>query len=446
VTRKAANGHNTLVQATIVKKCSRVFHRPETNKACSIGACQHTCEPALSGDCAHKWTVRYSVNSRQREQSFGTLPEAEAFQLTLSAGKQAQGALFTDPRAGNVEFLPLCGKYIDDLGKAGPASKANYRSNLRHPEVVKLLAGRSVLEVARMDAEVRELLNGKLARLSDKYRGNVRRVITGTLDECVRKGVIPRHTLSGIELAPREITAEEYESRQQAKSPYIPDPAVRALAEGIPAAVIPDAAGRNRMRTLPGIGIAAWLQRTMGLRIREALGTRKSDFRERADGTRYLHLCWQASRDGRKLEPLKHRRAGQFRDIPVPPMVWDMVQALPDGPLCPGPGSTPYLSYGTAVTRFGNITAYLGLDGAHTHALRHQFATEALQHDPRELANISMVLGHDSVETTLRFYIHPSADAEQRIGAMMGARWPAPAPAPEPEAEAEPGRPLADAA
>jgi hypothetical protein len=37
--------------------------------------------------------------------------------------------------------------------------------------------------------------------------------------------------------------------------------------------------------------------------------------------------------------------------------------------------------------------------------------------------NISAVLGHDSIETTLRFYIHASANAEQRIGAMMNARW-----------------------
>jgi hypothetical protein len=59
----------------------------------------------------------------------------------------------------------------------------------------------------------------------------------------------------------------------------------------------------------------------MGLRIREALGVRKSDFKQRTDGTRYLHLCWQASENGRELEPLKHRKAGEFRDIPVPDMV-----------------------------------------------------------------------------------------------------------------------------
>ena len=85
--------------------------------------------------------------------------------------------------------------------------------------------------------------------------------------------------------------------------------------------------GTKRRRTwpIPGLGIAPWLQRTMGLRIREALGVRKADFMTRADGTRYLHLCWQASPDGMELDPLKHRKAGEYRDVPVPGMVWDMV-------------------------------------------------------------------------------------------------------------------------
>jgi integrase len=113
-------------------------------------------------------------------------------------------------------------------------------------------------------------------------------------------------------------------------------------------------------------------------------------------------------------------------------MVWDIVTELPDGPLCPGPNGTPYMPYSTAGNRFGRMLEYLQISGAHTHSLRHQFASEALDANPRELANISQVLGHDSIETTLRFYIHASADAEQRIGAMMNARWtstPAPATA-----------------
>jgi integrase len=418
---KVVKGQNTLVQATIVKKCDRTYHKPETNKSCAIGACQHTCEPAQAQDCEHKWTVRYSAHARQREQSFATLTEAQTFQLQLSTDKQTQGRMFTDPRAGIVEFLPLCAAYIDGLAKAGASSKAAYRCHFRNPEVTKLFNGKSVREAATMDAEVKTLLNVTLGSYSDDYRGSIRRIIAGTLDEAVRKGTVPRHRLSGIELAPRIVTAEQYEARSKGIV-RLPDEAVRALAGGI-TAVVPDRDGRGRMRVMAGIGIAAWLQRTMGLRIREALGVRRSDFMTRADGTRYLHLCWQASRDGRRLEPLKHRKAGQYRDVPVPDMVWDMVQELPGGPLCPGPNGTPYMPYPTAAGRFAKITAFLGIDGATTHSLRHQFASEALEADPRELANISQVLGHDSVETTLRFYIHPSANAEQRIGALMNARW-----------------------
>src|ERR1700761_9587534 len=106
---------NTLVQATIFKKCDRTYHKPDTNKGCAAGTCQHTCEAAHDSDCAHKWTVRYSVNSRQREQSFGTLTEAQTFQLTLSTGKRTQGAMFTDPRAGMIKFTPLADAFIEGM-------------------------------------------------------------------------------------------------------------------------------------------------------------------------------------------------------------------------------------------------------------------------------------------------------------------------------------------
>jgi hypothetical protein len=428
VPRKSSTVANGLIQATILKKCDRANHRPQSNKQCANGTCQHTCDPAQVETCAHKWTVRYSVNSSQREQSFTTITEAQTFQLTLSTGKQTQGAMFTDPRAGLVKFLPLCGPFIDKIARAGTSTKATYRSNFNNPAVTKLLKDKSVAEVARMDDEVKHLLNKTLGTYSDDYRGVVRRIITGTLDECVRKGIIPRHQLSGIELAPQIVTAEQYEARNKGMV-SVDDATVRMLAEGVTVTGT-DRNGHKRTRVMRGLGIAPWLQRTMGLRIREALGVRKSDFMTRADGTRYLHLCWQATENGREHEPLKHRKAGDYRDVPVPDMVWDMVQALPDGPLCPGPNGTPYMPYSTARNRFTAIVEYWGIEGAHTHSLRHQFASEALDASPRELANISQALGHDSVETTLRFYIHPSANAEARISAMMNARWgttPAPA-------------------
>lgn len=145
--KSSSTAQNTLVQATVLKKCDRTWHKPDSNKGGAAGTCQHTCEPAQVADCAHKWTVRYSVSSQQREQSFGTLTEAQTFQLTLSTGKQTQGAMFTDPRAGIVDFLPLCAAYIDCMARAGARTKAINRSNFANPAVAKLLRGRSVLEV-----------------------------------------------------------------------------------------------------------------------------------------------------------------------------------------------------------------------------------------------------------------------------------------------------------
>ena len=231
--RKAVTAQNSLVQATIFKKCDRSHHKPDSNKGCAAGTCQHTCEAWQVPDCAHKWTVRYSVNSRQREQSFGTITEAQTFQLTLSTGKQTQGAMFTDPRAGIVAFLPLCDAYIEGMAKANAKSKATYRSNFANPAVTKLLQGKSVLDVARMDAEVKTLLNKTLGSYSDDYRGNVRRIITGTLDECVRKGIIPRHTLSRHRASPPHRDRRAVRAAEQGHGVASPTTRCAMLADGL---------------------------------------------------------------------------------------------------------------------------------------------------------------------------------------------------------------------
>jgi integrase len=108
--------------------------------------------------------------------------------------------------------------------------------------------------------------------------------------------------------------------------------------------------------------------------------------------------------------------------VPVPDFVWNMVQAMPDGPLCPGPNGTPYLPYFTAWGRFDTLTAAMGITGYTTHSLRHQFASEALDRGAN-IANIAAILGHRTVETTLRIYVHQTEDAEARMRDMMNDRW-----------------------
>jgi hypothetical protein len=117
MSQRAVSGNNGKLQATILKKCSREFHRLGTNKQCAGGTCQHTCDPDQVARCRHAWTVRYTVNGVQRDKSFrdeidaarrvqwGTgLKKAQDFQLELTRGKRAQGKTYVDPKAGNELF------------------------------------------------------------------------------------------------------------------------------------------------------------------------------------------------------------------------------------------------------------------------------------------------------------------------------------------------------
>jgi hypothetical protein len=54
------------------------------------------------------------------------------------------------------------------------------------------------------------------------------------------------------------------------------------------------------------------------------------------EGGAVLRVSWQASQDGRQRLPLKHRRAGDYRDVPVPSRLWERVRDLPAGPVVPG--------------------------------------------------------------------------------------------------------------
>ena len=68
--------------------------------------------------------------------------------------------------------------------------------------------------------------------------------------------------------------------------------------------------------------------RGYGLRIQEALAVQKSCFR---DGGRTLRVYEQVNRYSTGTMPLGTGKLGQYRDIPVPGHLRDMVKALPDG-------------------------------------------------------------------------------------------------------------------
>jgi integrase len=157
-------------------------------------------------------------------------------------------------------------------------------------------------------------------------------------------------------------------------------------------------------------GICVWLMRGCGLRIEEALAVAKADFRE--NGT-ILRVACQATRDGSRTAPLKKRKAGEYRDVPVPTWLWDMVRSLADGPLTPGNGERTFQLYGTVYERFMNAARNAGIPAGFTpHSLRHAFASAMLSKGV-PITDVAHWLGHRDVRVTFRIYGHlvPSAAA-----------------------------------
>jgi hypothetical protein len=355
----------------------------------------------------------------QREKSFATFTEAQVFQLDISTKKVTQGALFVDPNRGAARFGDVRKRYAakQDIG-AGTLT--GYMAGFRGSGLAKLLDELPVKTVATMTAEVDEILNVRCLPRTRDYRTRLLRMVRGTLDLAVAEDLIPGHRMAAVKLKTYRPNAEEW-ARQNAPWVFITDAQAAMLAEGI--TVIPTADnGRKNRSTLTGLGVAVWLMRCCGARIGEALGAEKSDFTESDDGTYVWQLRWQAADDGKSLTALKHRPAGEGRDIPVPAFIWDMVQALPDGPVCPG-RKTRYLAYQTAAGRLQSIARFAGIkEGWHAHNLRHQFASEEVASGVH-IADLSETLGHKSPDITFRRYVRSTPGRLDRMADRMKARW-----------------------
>jgi len=283
VSRRVGTGNNGKLQATILKKCDRTYHRPETNRQCAGGTCQHTCEPSGIERCRHAWTVRYTVNGVQRDKSFrdemddrkrvqwgSGLKKARDFQLELTRGKRAQGKTYVDPKAGNELFGTAAEAFIMSSGlDASAESRASYLGNYR-TNVKERFAHRTLAQMATQQAadEVTGLLNVAMAHKSIGQRRLARMIITGTMDAAVQAEKIGRHKLADINLTEgtKATPAPDDDDDETGGFVFITDAQAGQLADGITAV---DDNGRTRV--LAGAGVAVWLQRTMGLRIRKAL-------------------------------------------------------------------------------------------------------------------------------------------------------------------------------
>jgi integrase len=268
---------------------------------------------------------------------------AQDAQLKMVHDKRAQ--VFVDPRLGTARFGAECEKWIArHPGREG--TRKQYRSVLS-AHVRPVLGQRTLASAAQARDDLIDLLTVRMGGLSKSRRELARGLVTGVLDEAVRAGKIPSHRCAGI------VVADNRDGVDRSDFVFPSHAQLAALAKGIDHPV------------------SVWLMRGCGLRIEEALAVQKSCFRDRGS---VLRVFEQASGDGRKTAPLKHRTAGEYRDIPVPGFLWEMVKDLPDGYLFMKDGRLP--AYGSYHAAFTKQRKAVGIPaGFRPHSLRHAFAS-----------------------------------------------------------------------
>ena len=264
--------------------------------------------------CPHQWVVRYRTtggrSSRQHEQAFGDdLREAEDFALKVEHNKRAH--VFVDPKAGQALFRAEAATWLDHhLG--ADSSIATYRSVLR-AHIDPAIGGKPIAAIRRED--IKTLIAGMHRKgLSASRIGCAHLVVSAVLAEAVRDKKLSESPCTGIQL-PGVVTAADFilPANSQAE----------AVAAGLP----------------PDWATTVWLMHGCGLRIGEALAV---NLRCRISKGKTLRVKEQVNPSA-QLRPLKFRKAGEFRDIPLPEYVSEAVDkhvaehgTTPDGYLFQG--------------------------------------------------------------------------------------------------------------
>jgi integrase len=351
--------------ATIIKKCAC----PERRR------------------CKHAWTVRYRAGGRQRERSFRHDQKVVANDFALKVEHDKKAAAFIDPKLGDVTVTAWCTRWIRQH-QGADNSRAVYQAVLAN-HIQPAIGDLAVRRVTR--EHVQDLLLETMPKtVGHAVIVSAKTLLVAALSEAVRAGLMLSNPAASIRL-----------------------PTARETAEFI-------APTRKQLGALAG-GMAAdwsltiWLMRGCGLRIGEALAISKAGVRGDV-----LRVGEQVYDRPPRLGPLKHRKTGQYRDVPLPRYVAERVEGhliahgtSPDGYLFRGRNQT-LPSQNSIRGQFMSAAKDAGLPPEfRPHDLRHVFASVALSRGV-PIIDVSRWLGHRSVDMTYRIYSHFVPDAFSR--------------------------------
>ncbi|MEU6987674.1 tyrosine-type recombinase/integrase [Streptomyces sp. NPDC046324] len=109
-----------------------------------------------------------------------------------------------------------------------------------------------------------------------------------------------------------------------------------------------------------------------------------------------------------KYAPLKHRKEGEWRDIPVPASLEPFIDRLP---IRNASGGMPYPDL--LRKSWDRVIRRLELPAYNPHDLRHKWTTVALTNGV-SIHEVSRWLGHRSIKVTVDRYGHLTQDGQER--------------------------------
>jgi len=353
-----------------------------------IKKCDHT--PAQRRSCKCNWVVRYRANGRQREKSFAwnTKQAASTFALDVES-KKRQGD-YVDPKLSAVKFSDAAEKWV--ARKRATATKATYRSLLEF-HINPAIGNMTLNAVASLTGRhaVEELLTVTMPKVvGPSYIKTAYVVIRSVVNDAVKRGIVGQSRLSGIELDAAPSKADfVFPTHDQ----------LTTMVDKLPAEY----------------QLAIWIMRGCGLRFGEVFGLRASDFN---GGT--LRVQEQMLVNSLSYGPLKHRKPGEYRDVPVPSYVSRMVSeyvSQSDGRLF------AQVWHGTFMRAFTAARDAAGIPSGFTpHSLRHVFASVALSRGV-PITDVSAWLGHRDINTTYGIYGHLVPSSFDRARNVLDAEF-----------------------
>jgi integrase len=261
------------------------------------------------------------------------------------------------------------------------------------------IGGTPIAAIRRED--VKALITGMHRKgLSASRIGCAHLVISAVLAEAVRDKKLTESPCTGIQL-PGVVTAVDF---------ILPD---HTQVEAVAARLPPDWAA------------TVWIMQGCGLRVGEALAV---SLRCRINDGSTLRVREQVNPFA-QLRPLKHRKAGEFRDIPLPQYVSEAIDKHLAGH---GTTADGYLFQGRKyklITRrtyqeaFRRAAGKAGLPPEFIpHSLRHFYASTALA-EGVPITDVSRWLGHTSIEVTHQTYGHLVPANVNRARAALDAAY-----------------------